>query len=141
MIVRNTVTSRLLIHKKIKHNGSFSFKMRFLYLFGRAKNFLRNQTELRLFVEGEIFFTFSLPELWAYMMGLKPAPISPSVCPSVCASKHKYLLQQLVDKTQLSSRAPFGRGLGALGFGPDCLRTLVSMATDLFHRVIIGKIL
>ena len=27
----------------------------------------------------------------------------------------------------------------ALGFGPDRIRTLVSMATDSFHRVIIGK--
>ena len=33
----------------------------------------------------------------------------------------------------------WGRGLAALGFGPDRIRTLVSMATDSFHRVIMGK--
>ena len=35
----------------------------------------------------------------------------------------------------------WGRGLAALGFEPDRIRTLVSMATDSSHRVIIGKIL
>ena len=29
----------------------------------------------------------------------------------------------------------------ALGFGPDGIRTLVSMATDSSHRVIMGKTL
>ena len=32
-------------------------------------------------------------------------------------------------------------GKGALGFGPDRIRTLVSMATDSSHRVIMGKML
>ena len=32
-------------------------------------------------------------------------------------------------------------GLAALGFGPDRIRTLVSMATDSSHRVIMGKTL
>ena len=35
----------------------------------------------------------------------------------------------------------WGGGLTALGFGLDRIRTLVSMATDSSHRVIIGKIL
>ena len=30
-------------------------------------------------------------------------------------------------------------GLAALGFGPDHIRTLVSMATDSSHRVIMGE--
>ena len=34
-----------------------------------------------------------------------------------------------------------GGGLTALGFGPDQIRTLVSMATDISHRVIMGKTL
>ena len=34
-----------------------------------------------------------------------------------------------------------GGVLAALGFGPDRIRTLVSMATESSHRVIIGKIL
>ena len=33
----------------------------------------------------------------------------------------------------------WGGGLTALGFGLDRIRTLVSMATDSSHRVIIGK--
>ena len=35
----------------------------------------------------------------------------------------------------------WGRGLAALGFGPDLIRTLVSMATDSSLWVIMGKIL
>ena len=33
----------------------------------------------------------------------------------------------------------WGGGLTPLGFGPDRIRTLVSMATDSSHRVIMGK--
>ena len=33
----------------------------------------------------------------------------------------------------------WGGGKPALGFGPDRIRTLVSMATDSSHRVIMGK--
>ena len=33
------------------------------------------------------------------------------------------------------------RGKAALGFGPDRIGTLVAMATDNSHRVIIGKLL
>ena len=35
----------------------------------------------------------------------------------------------------------WGGGKAALCFGPDCIGTLVSMATDSSHRVIMGKIL
>ena len=35
----------------------------------------------------------------------------------------------------------WGGGLTPLGFGPDRIRTLVSMATDSSHRVIMGKTL
>ena len=33
----------------------------------------------------------------------------------------------------------WGGGKPALGFGPDRIRTLVTMATDSSHRVIMGK--
>ena len=33
----------------------------------------------------------------------------------------------------------WGGGLAALGFGPDRIRTLVTMATDSSQRVIMGK--
>ena len=35
----------------------------------------------------------------------------------------------------------WGGGLAALGFGPDRIRTLVPMATDSSHRVLMGKTL
>ena len=35
----------------------------------------------------------------------------------------------------------WGAGKAALGFGPDRIGTLVSMATDSSHRVIMGKML
>ena len=35
----------------------------------------------------------------------------------------------------------WGRGLAALGFGPDRIRTLISIATDSSQRVIMEKIL
>ena len=35
----------------------------------------------------------------------------------------------------------WGRGKAALGFGPDQIRTLVSMETDSYYRVIMGNIL
>ena len=35
----------------------------------------------------------------------------------------------------------WGGGKAALGFGPDPIRLLVSMATDSSHRVIMGKML
>ena len=35
----------------------------------------------------------------------------------------------------------WGGGKAALGFGPDRIGTLVSMATDSSHRVIMGKML
>ena len=39
------------------------------------------------------------------------------------------------------SEGHWGGGKAALGLGPDQIRTLVSMARDSSHRVIIGKIL
>ena len=35
----------------------------------------------------------------------------------------------------------WGGGKAATGFGPDRIRTLVSMATDSSHRVLMGKML
>ena len=35
----------------------------------------------------------------------------------------------------------WGEGKAALGFGPDRIGTLVTMATDSSHRVIMGKML
>ena len=70
-------------------------------------------------------------------MGLESACVRPSVTLSnmnisetSCPIKIKFHLEHY-----------WGGGLTALGFGQDRIRTLVSMATDGSHRVIMGKIL
>ena len=67
------------------------------------------------------------------------------VCVSVCVSvnifKLEFLLNQCANRNQILSEPSLGGGKAALGFGPDRIGTLVSMATDSSHRVIMGKIL
>ena len=53
--------------------------------------------------------------------------------------KHEYLCDQVADHNQILSEESFGQGKAALGFGADRVRTLVSMATDTSHRVVMGK--
>ena len=68
-------------------------------------------------------------------MGLELA----SVRECVHTFKHEYLRDQQADYNQILSEASLGGGKAALGFGADQIRTLVSMATDSSHRVIMGK--
>ena len=77
-------------------------------------------------------------------MGLEPA----SVRPSVCLSVHLFTLSNMnISETSGPIAIKFylkhhwGGGKAALGFGPDWIGTLVSMAADSSHRVIMGKIL
>ena len=63
----------------------------------------------------------------------------PSVRASVNIFKLQYLRNQWTNRNQILSEASLGRGKDALGFGPDRIRTLESMATDSSHRVIMGK--
>ena len=68
----------------------------------------------------------------------------PSMCVSVRASTLSNMnisetSWQLVNK--FHQKHHWGGGLAALGFGPDRIKTLVSMATDSSHRAIMGKIL
>ena len=76
-------------------------------------------------------------------MGLEPASVRPSVRPCVRACvhtfKHEYLRDQQADYNQILSEASMGWGKAALGFDADQIRTLVSMATDSSHGVIMGK--
>ena len=74
------------------------------------------------------------------MMGLEPAP--------VCAPLRPFILSNMnISETSCPINIKshlehyLGRGLTALGFGQDRIRTLVSIATDSFHRVIMGKIM
>ena len=73
-------------------------------------------------------------------MGLEPACVRLSVRPSTLSNMN-------ISETSWPIIIKFhqehhlGRGLTVLGFGLDRIRTLVSMATDSSHRVIMGKIL
>ena len=77
-------------------------------------------------------------------MGLKPASVRPSVRLCVCAST---LSNMNISETswpiimKFHQKHHWGGELTALGFRLDWIRTLVSMATDSSHRVIMGKIL
>ena len=64
-----------------------------------------------------------------------------AACLSVNIFKLEYLRNQLANSNQILSEASLVGGKDALGFGPDRIRTLVSMATDSYHRNIMGKML
>ena len=81
----------------------------------------------------------ALGELIVWDLSLRPS-VHPSVRPSTLSNMN-------ISETSCSIKIKFhqehhcGRGLTALGFGQDRIRTLVPMATDSSHRVIIGEIL
>ena len=80
-------------------------------------------------------------ELIVYWSSRRPS-VRASVRPSVCVFT---LSNMNISKTNGSIATKFymkhhwGGGLAALGFGPDRIRTLVSMATESSHRVIMLK--
>ena len=55
--------------------------------------------------------------------------------------KLDYLRNQWANPNEILSEPSLGWGKAALGFGPDRIGTLVSMAMDSSHRVIMGKML
>ena len=65
-----------------------------------------------------------------------------SVCPSVRAltlsNKNIFATSRPIGM-KFYLKHHWGGGKGSVGFGPDLIRTLVSMATDSSHRVIMGK--
>ena len=72
----------------------------------------------------------------------------PSVCPCVSPCVRTSTLSNMnISETgwpiiiKFHQKHHWGGGLTALGFRLDRIRTLVSMATDSSHRVIMGKIL
>ena len=68
-------------------------------------------------------------------MGLELA----SVRVSVHTFKHEYLLTSRPITIKFYLKHRWGGGKAALGFDADQIRTLVSMAMDSSHRVIMGK--
>ena len=73
---------------------------------------------------------------------VEPASVSVSVCLSLNIFK---LLNISTTSgpiiTKFYQNHYLGGGKAALGFGPDRIGTLVPMATDSSHRVIMGKML
>ena len=77
-------------------------------------------------------------ELIVYQSSRRPS-VRGCVRLSVNTFKHEYLCNQSADWNEILSKASFGWGKASVGFGPDRIRTLVSMATDSSHRLIMGK--
>ena len=65
----------------------------------------------------------------------------PSVCASINIFKLEYLRNQWANRNEILSEPSLGWGKAALGFGQDRIGTMVSIATDSSHRVIMGKML
>ena len=63
------------------------------------------------------------------------------VCPSTLLNMNITAQAQRVITIKFYLEHHLGGGTVALGFEPDRIRTLISMATDSFHRVIMGKML
>ena len=80
-------------------------------------------------------------ELIVYRSSRRPS-VRPSVCPSV---RLLTLSNMNISATSWPIGMKFylkhhwGGGKASVGFDPDRTRTLVSMATDSSHRVIVGK--
>ena len=73
-------------------------------------------------------------------MGLEPASVDVFVRASTISNMNiSETSRPIVIKFHQEHH--WDRGLTALGFGLDLIRTLISRATDSSHRVIIGKIL
>ena len=61
-----------------------------------------------------------------------------SVCPSTLSNIYIYK-NSWQNATKFYLNHHLGEGKAALGFDPDRIRILVSMATDSSHRVMMGK--
>ena len=69
-------------------------------------------------------------------MGVEPASVHPFTLSDMNISETSWLIM-----IKFHLKLPLDGGFAALGFGPDHIRTLDSMATDSSHRVNKGKIL
>ena len=61
------------------------------------------------------------------------------LCVLAFTFKLEFLWNQLADHDKMLSEATLGWGRAALGFGADRFSTVVSMATDSSHMVILGE--
>ena len=77
-------------------------------------------------------------------MGLEPASVSPCIRESMRLSTLSNInISETIWPITIKFHQEhyWGRGLTILGFRQDRIRTLVSMATNSSHRVIMGKTL
>ena len=74
-------------------------------------------------------------------MGLELASVRPSVRALFTLSNMNISVTSWPIVIKYHQKHHLGGGLAAFGFGPDPIRTLVSMAIDSSHRVIMGKTL
>ena len=88
---------------------------------------------------------FLVPLSIVYQSSRRPS-VSASVRPYVRACVHALTLSNMNISaisgritTRFYPKHHWGGGKAALGFGPDRIGTLVSMATDSSHRVIMAK--
>ena len=63
------------------------------------------------------------------------------MCLCVNIFKLEYFRNQWANRNEILSEPSLGGGKAVLCFGPDRIRTLVSMATDSSHRDIMAKML
>ena len=77
-------------------------------------------------------------ELIVYQSSRRPC-VRPSVCPLTLSNMNISATSWPI-ATKFYLKHHWGGGKVALGFWPDRIGTLVSMATDSSHRVIMGKI-
>ena len=75
---------------------------------------------------------------WTFRMGLEPASVRASVRASTLSNMNISETSRPIT-TKFYLKHHWGGGKAALGFDADQIRTLVSMATDSSHRVIMGK--
>ena len=66
--------------------------------------------------------------------------IRPSACLSTLSNMNISEISWLI-VIKFHQKHHWGGGLTAVGFRPDRIRTLVSMATDSSHRILMGKTL
>ena len=70
---------------------------------------------------------------------MRTASVRACVRASVHTFKHEYLCNQLADSNKFYLKHHWGEGKASVDFDPDRIRTLLSMATDSSHRVIMEK--
>ena len=83
---------------------------------------------------------FSSPERKAHGENVYQSSRRPSVCASTLSNINISETSGPI-ATKFYLKHHWGGGKASLGFGPDWFGTLVSMATESPHRVIMGKIL